>query len=645
MRCGIVLRSEVGDVRLDGFEIPQLDSRFFIITAKDIPGENAIRVMGTKIPLLADDYIAYPGQPLLVLFGPDYESAELALEKIKVITTPLNEGETRPTETEDNLPPDPLFFSWGLDNEDETEKDKQSLRRVETNLSVTPSNIRSHVRYDVLTWPENNGTWHVQCPTQWPELVKETIANATGANPDQIVLHPEKYLERYDEFIVTPAIFGAYTAIAAEKTKIACEMRPESWARRTGMDFLLTTWLDSENRPRHEEITVTVNQGAFSPLGKEIQRQIMAGIMPKYNLDSFKALIRTVQSPAYPTMFCGSSIYSFAVSATALHNSRLAERALSTPLRYAVTSSKDITKFTDWAPRHDLGDLGERLKNVAAASDYERKWSAGSLHAGSFGLQGYLYGIGLASGLSISGFSTTSAKENQFQAQISYTAKKNITITGTIPAQITQDKTLKDLIGQYFVKNSQSEPILFLENYVKAPDSGPDILSSYQTIFLTQLMKAANKLSTLTENGPVDLKFNSQNLSLPCEFEYSGYGAAVCEITIPKVSLVPVAKKLWLDMALALPYSRGAQQKIKAIASETLASLGAKLGDGFSIDIKITGEKKDTTVYSSLENTTRFLVTAAYTAALWQALGEKNTVTMPSAAVMIENILSGGKNR
>ncbi len=641
----MVLRSQTAGCRLDGFELPTLDNRFLVLKAEDIPGENAMYIMGAKLPLLADGYIAYTGQPLLVLFGPDYESTELALEKIRVLTSPYAEGETRPEMEEMNLAPDPLFFSWGLDNEDETEKEKQNLRKVESNLNIIPTDIKSYVRYDVLSWIENNGSVHTQCPTQWANLVKETVSCATGLTPDSLVVHGEKYLSRYDEFLITPALFASYTAIAVQKFRLPCEMRPEARSRRTGFDFTLTTWLDGESRPRHEEITATVNQGAFSISGKEVQRQLMAALIPKYNLDSFKILIRTVQSPTTPTLFAGSAVYSAAVSAVTMHASRLAARTLTTPLRFQILTNKDTTKFTDWAPKHDITDLNERMKNVASASDYERKWSAAALHSGTFGLQGYLCGIGLSSGLSVSGFSTSFAKENQFQAQISYTQKRNITVSGSIPSSISQDKTLKDLIAQYFVKNSQAESVLFLDNYPKAPDSGPDVLSSYQTIFLTQLMKAASKLSSLMENGPVDLRFNSQNLALPCEFEYSGYGAAVCEITVPKVTLIPVAQKLWLDMALALPYSKGAQQKIKTIATETLSSLGATIGDSFSVGIKLSSEKKDTTVYSSLENTTRFLVTSAYISALWQALGEKSSLSMPLDAARLEKYISGGKDK
>ncbi len=643
MRCGLVLRADKACVRLDGFDMAELDARFLLITAKDIPGENTIEVMGTKIPLLADGYISYIGQPLLVLFGPDYESTELALEKIKPITSAVEENH----QAQEPALPSHLVFSWGKENEEELTRQKQTMKKIESTLRVLPSTLKSHVRYDVLSWVETNGTIHIQTPTQWLELVKKTVAGATLLNSDSIFVHNEEYLARYDEMLLTPALYAAFTAVATMKTKLPCEMRDERTSRLTGLEFSFTSWLDEENKPRHEEVDVIVNQGAYAINGEEIQRQIMAAIVPKYNLDSYSVNISSAAFPTMPSLFSGSSIYSFSVAAVALHNTHLSQHAESNPLCYPLLVNMDSTRFTQWTPKHDLSALSEKVKNLAKRSDYERKWSAASLHSGILGLQGYLYGIGLSSGLAISGLSTTYAKEHSFLSQISYTAKKYITINGSVPLSISQDKTLKDLISQYFNKGDNTQDtVLFLENGRRSPDTGPDILSSYNTAFLTQLMKAANKLSSLIDgnNGPVDLNFNAQNLSLPCDYEYSGYGAAVCEITIPKVSLNPIAQKLWLDMSLALPSTRGVVRKIKSIAIETLSSLGAKISEKFSIDVSFTPDKKDASLYSSIENTTKMLVTGAYTTALWQVLGEKSSLTIPTLAADVDKII-GGKDR
>ena len=80
MRCGMILRSTEALKKLDGFDMPELDSRFLVITASNIIGNNEINIMGTKMPLLASDFIEYKGQTSLVLFGLDYENPESATE-------------------------------------------------------------------------------------------------------------------------------------------------------------------------------------------------------------------------------------------------------------------------------------------------------------------------------------------------------------------------------------------------------------------------------------------------------------------------------------------------------------------------------------------------------------------------------------
>ncbi|MBQ0070277.1 MAG: hypothetical protein KBS81_00220, partial [Spirochaetales bacterium] len=207
MRCGMVLYAQEGNLKLDGFELPELDSRFFVLTAKDIPGENAVRIMGAEVPLLADEYIDYAGQPLLVLFGPDYETTELALEKIKVKA----HQEKRESDDEENFP-DQMFFSWGLDDTEESDNEKKKLKKTETSFEISHSPVPSPVRYSILSWTDASGNnLHVSTPTQWPTLVKDTVSAATASNPSSIILHTEKYNAKNDEFFINPAIYAAFT--------------------------------------------------------------------------------------------------------------------------------------------------------------------------------------------------------------------------------------------------------------------------------------------------------------------------------------------------------------------------------------------------------------------------------------------------
>ena len=635
----MILRSTEANKKLSGFNMPELDSRFFVLTAENIPGNNEINIMGTTMPLLASDFIAYKGQPILVLFGPDYETTELALEKIKPITSTVDFNE------EDSDTPDPLFFSWGLEDSSELEEERQQMKKVESSFEMENGEMGSFVRYPILSWVDGNGSIHVQCPSQWQSLIKDSVSSALQRSPETITIHPDKYYSKYDEYLVDPAFYAAYTSIASTSLGMPCEIREECTASRTGISFHTVTWLDKNNKPKYEETTVVVDQGAWAIMGKELQRQIMVNIIPKYSLESFKAMIRTQRSPKRPSIFCGSMVHAASLSSRGIHTSRLASKLELTPASFILDTNKEATRFTDWAPRHDLVELEGKVRKITEESDFDRKWSSSSLHSGKFGLQGYLYGIGLSSGLSTAGFSTTTAKENQFISQLSYTTKRNITISGFLPLSVTGDRNLKDELSDLFSESEHGEQILFVEGAQKVPDSGPDVLSSYSSIFLTQLIKNTGKIAQMTRKEdvelPIVLQFNSQNLALPCEFEYSGFGTAVVEVKVPKMSLIPEVTRVWIDCALSLPYTKGIQEKIKRAALIALEGLGVKLSENFVLVVSFSSEKKEVGTFSSIDNLVKSLVISALSSALWQATGQRSSVKLPLGDKGIDSYLGG----
>ncbi|MBQ0070464.1 MAG: molybdopterin-dependent oxidoreductase, partial [Spirochaetales bacterium] len=424
-----------------------------------------------------------------------------------------------------------------------------------------------------------------------------------------------------------------------------CEMVAESVSMRSGVIIRLTTWSDNEDKPKHEEVSVVVNQGVYAIAGKEVQRQLLTGLLPKYKLDSYRAVIRTEKTMTAPSVFCGFQLFASAVTALSLHTSRMAAKANLTPAKFITDFMSPETRFTDMAPVHELATLSSKIRRVTDKSDYTRKWASSNLHTGEFGLAGYLSGIGLSYGLGIAGFSTTTARENEFKAQVAYTLKKNVAVSGTVPAYMAYDKTTKDTLSRFFYKGDTNETVLFTEIDQETPDSGPDVLSSYTSIFLPQLMTATVRLGQLIDqqDPPVNLKFSAQNLSSPCEFEYSGFGAAVCEISISKTSLQPVAKRVWIDVALSTIYGKTSKQRVKSLVLQTLTQLGAELAPDFSLEMNLSSEGKDVTTFSSIESTVTSLTMGAYTNAIWQATGEHMSVSLPAKAKAIEKILNGGK--
>lgn len=81
---GIIIRSTVDEGQIVDIQLPELDSHFLVIAARDIPGNNRIQVFDTQMPLLTSSQISYKGQPILALFGHDFESVELKAREIQI---------------------------------------------------------------------------------------------------------------------------------------------------------------------------------------------------------------------------------------------------------------------------------------------------------------------------------------------------------------------------------------------------------------------------------------------------------------------------------------------------------------------------------------------------------------------------------
>ena len=84
MLHGIIIRSTIDSGIVLHTTFPELDSRFLIICANDIPGSQSINVFGDYVKIFASNTIEYRGQPMFALFGPDAETVEVKAREIEV---------------------------------------------------------------------------------------------------------------------------------------------------------------------------------------------------------------------------------------------------------------------------------------------------------------------------------------------------------------------------------------------------------------------------------------------------------------------------------------------------------------------------------------------------------------------------------
>lgn len=621
MRCGILLHAKKGNERISELKLPNLDSRYLVITGRDLPGNNTIQFFGRSMPLIAKETISFPEQVILALFAPDYESAELMMREIGLTTEALGE------EAEEQDLPDTLEYGWGEMDENTDGK----YRETETDFSLTRIARRNNKLFTVTAWMDG-ANMHIEAPTQWTDLIKDTVERATGYPKRNIIVHVLPYTSKHDEFLIAPAVFAAIAATATIKTGLPSEIRDEGFFSRPAVNVKRRVLLDEDSKPVFETAEMTVDQGAFAFLPEEYQRQAMTGLIPPYPLKGFRGSVKITSSPKPTASFCGSLGYSEALASTEYHISRLAEIAGTTPYLYRMMIEKEKRKFTDYIPGFDMDEQKKCLESVVRASSFDRKWSANTFQKEEFGLLGYLKGIGIASGAGISGFSTTLSKETGFYAMMTFTQKQNITIN---TSAVTHQKTMKlwkKRISDKIIPG-RPEGVLFLDQGPDTLDTGPDVLSRLVSSFTLQLDNAAKRLNVIkdTEKLPVSLKFDAENTYYPCEFENSGYGAIACEVRIDKLSMIPSVYNIWGAFTFPTIMDHSSlENSLRRTIMMTLRENGMNIPLSFRIHLDISEDGTDDTI-SSVQQLARGLTLGALSNAMKQAAG-RHASSLPITA-------------
>ena len=419
MRCGVLIHAPEGGVRISGINAPEMDSRFLFLTGNDMPGDDSFSIFSSSFPLIAKGRISYLGQVVAALFAPDYESAVLMSNEVRIETEKTEEDEK-----EEEHVPYPLEYGWG---DFDPEEEEGKYRKIETTFTLRHTASRGRRLYTVTAWIEG-ANLHVEVPSEWPELVRNTVERVTGYPKRNIVIHLIPYTARNDEYLIEPAVLAAIAATATIRSGLPCELRTETIYAHPGISVKRETWIDEEGKPASENVSMTADQGAFPILPEEYQRQACAGLIPPYPLKSFKAQIRIVTSQNAPAAFALSLGYSEALASTEYHISRLAEKTELTPYLYRAAIEKEKRRFTDYLPGFDLDEQKRTADTVAQRSSYNRKWAANTFQKRDFGIMGYLRGIGFASGTGVAGFSTTFRKAAGFGAIMTYTQKQNVIV-------------------------------------------------------------------------------------------------------------------------------------------------------------------------------------------------------------------------
>ncbi len=639
MYYGALLLSSVPKGTITKIDYPALDDRFITVTAEDIPGSRLFTAFDGAVPLLTGDSVSFQNQPILAIFGPDYESVTIAIKETNVIyDTDAKEADN---ELIDNSS-EPLTFSWGEDFITQSEEG-EPLKAI-----TTLSTNKSHRTDDssIITcscWLEN-GRLHIDTPCQWPQLVKQNAASAISFPEQNVIVHSKAYYAEHDEYLCLPAVIASIAAVATIKTGMAVELRVNISNQTPQITIRRTTYCNAEGKPISENADMLIDQGSFLFVSEELQKQAITGLIPLYPLECFKASVKIQSSSNPPAFFFGSAGYAEALASSELQTNEIADTFQITPLLWRSQWMSGKRRFTDYLPSLDYQTLLKECHEVAKESDFDRKWASFEGQHGDMSLIPFSRGIGLATGVSISGFSTSLSKKCDFSAKLTLTEKGNITLNTSFQTKGNTATILRRIIANEMDLNEDND-IIILDKESSTIDSGPDILSRSIGRFPKQLMSGCRRLmqAKAQTKPPVSVLIDTDDKLNPCEFESHGSIAIAVEIRTDNITFLPIVQEVWCAATVgSICNKTELSAKIRHDILSSLKDAGGVFSTltakrPLAINISLHSDNTDNTV--SLSEAIQGLTKAAFTSALKQCAGHLNA-SYPITAEGLENAIN-----
>ena len=642
MYFGTLVWSDVPHSRITEIKYPPLDDRFVLIKAEDIPGDNRLTILNGTLPILSNERLSHVHQPILAIFGPDYESVTIAARETEITYEEDKEVDETPSLISDL--PDPLLLSWG----EEKEKD-ESYKCISTTYTSTRIESPSSLLITCNAWYDG-GKIHIEVPTQWPSLIKRTVASAMAFPESNVIVHQLPCESRHDDYLIMPAILSAITAAAVMKTGISAEMKVLSFNTSPQITVERSTWCKEDGKPESEEVVMSIDQGAFPIASEELQRQAISGLIPNYPLEEFKAKVLITTSYQPPSSFFGTLGYAEALASSEYHATEIATALGVNPKQWKSMVMNGKRKFTDYIPSIDFTPLTTLSTEVAKQSDFDRKWYSYDSQKGDMSLIPFARGIGLATGISISGFSSHFSKNADFHAKITLTEKNNLTLNTSFQASDNTASIYRKLITQE-MDLSDDNDVIILDKDSNLIDSGPDVLRRSIGKFPKQLIAGCRRilLKKKKEKPPISEIIDTDDRLSPCEFDASGSMSLVVEVRTDNITFAPTVEEVWASITVGHIYN---ETQFRAKIAECILTSLSEAGATFNNDslkpftIHITLHEDNTETIASLEEAANALAKAAFASALKQC-ANKLTIVYPVSAEKLENAINskgGEKN-
>ncbi len=547
----------------------------FCITAREIPGRNALCVDGETMPLLARDECHYLGEPVAVVAGPSQRAVISAMRTIDI------DYEERAPKLS-FVPPAP---SQVIARETGERGD------VEAALSASANRVegiyRTEIQEHLYNEPQgavalfDEGRLVIRSATQWPFHVRETVAACLDRALEDVVVRPADPGIALDGKLWYPSIVAAHAAMLASATGRPVKLVYSNiedfrfTPKRAPFVFHYVTGVTEEGRLSAVDIDVTFNAGAYGLFTREICDRVIAAVMMMYDCRDVRVRVVSARTNLPPLNVLSGFGSSSALFATETHVTRVAEIASIDPLTWRRANlaagstaggasggtSGGASGGTSGGKRTGRSRVERVLEPVARESDFSRKFAAYELQKkrrAEFAEElTPTHGIGIAVGAQGAGFLGAAESLRGGTVVVRLQSDGSAVLrTSAVPGSRIVIARWRGQIAEILGLDPSNVQV---ENADTAgtPDSGPSTLSRNVAMVSRLIDQACNAIQKKRFRSPLPIEvrrssraqrargYDARTLS-GTPFPRASYGAAVVEVGVDPVTFESRVQTVWL---------------------------------------------------------------------------------------------------
>ena len=300
MMFASVVRSAVPSGKIKSVSLPGGTGKMELISAADVPGRNAVSMLGTDAEIFCTGDIRYKGEPVALVVGEDEREVRDAARKADVVveldfSRKKADGERTAiiaARTEKSAGFSQDDFGTAPFVVDETwENAMRPLSMKETNAAA------AYFDGDRLS---------VYAPNQWIHNMRESLSACTGIPRHKISVTRTPISKKSSSAIFQSEIAAAMAAIASIKTGRPVKL---SYTRSEQESFVENparitvrhkTAVSEDGRIIADDIRITADTGAYCPFAEEIAERLLLGASGIYKAEKRRVSVKILSSKNPP---------------------------------------------------------------------------------------------------------------------------------------------------------------------------------------------------------------------------------------------------------------------------------------------------------------------------------------------------------